>query len=488
MNFSRLLKLQQNTRNLILIIVTPIVLALLSTLIYILITPVGISRAEFCKELIEKYRITTVDSADSPRHFVDVPRNSKYFIYIETAYQKGLIKPIKKNAFYPNLVISKEDRILTEKITGRLNKISMEKLISKKYLWMTPELDKFSISDKREASPTFPVLKRVPSRSKITKPKVKLKPNANLISSIPAWFVNSNKAVITGTGDFILADSRGVGIISLKKGVNVQLAYSNGVYIAQIKDGKAYSSKKEFKLIPKGASLMEIISYNDKSYAGRVKYNVFRGNIITQYSPRSKKVWVVNELSIEDYLRGIAEASPGDNIEYLKTLTVAARSYATYYLIAGGKHKGEPFHLKNSRLGNGNDQIYAGYGFESIISNMSKAADLTKGDIVTYGGKVIWTPFSHGTNGKTKSAKDGFGRNDMPWCQSVKDPHGYISNWATLPGNHMVGLSAVGARGFIEKENRNYKWILNYYFKNIKITKPEIKKKLKVSIYGFNLQ
>lgn len=448
----------------------------------------GVSRAEFSKKIVQQYNIPLVKKSESARHFVDVPKTSDYFVYIETAFQRNLIKPLKGSNFYPNARISDKDKARAQRVASRIKATNDSKPSMKfRPQWLFAQFGKLALGSipTQSESPTVPYEPEVTASP--IKPAAK-KANAVQLTSIPAWVATAKKTSVTATGNFYLQDSSGVPVIEIAQGGTASIAYSNGVYVATVSGGKSYSSNDYFRLSPKLPAVLEVTSYLDKSYNGKVNYNRFRGDIVARYSPKSKKMWVVNELTMDDYVKGIAEASTADNnnIEYLKILVVAVRSYATHYAQLGGKHAGEPFDLKNSRRKNGNDQVYAGYTFESLIPNMATASEATAGEVMTYKGKVAKVPFSSGTDGtRTRSAKEGWGVSDMPWAAGAPDPYGYIKNWNTLEGNHRVGLSTAGARGYIAKEKRDYKWVLKHYFTGVEIGKVNAPNKVRVALHSY---
>ena len=151
---------------------------------------------------------------------------------------------------------------------------------------------------------------------------------------------------------------------------------------------------------------MNVTSYHDiPTWNPSLDDNKFRGTIEVRYSPVSDAVWVVNELPVEDYMKGIAESSSGSPTEFLKTMTVAARSYAIWHLDRNGKYGApEIFHLKNSRNGNGDDQVYKGYGLEARFPELVSAVNATSGQVVTYTGAVAMTPYFSNSDGRTRSA------------------------------------------------------------------------------------
>ena len=156
-----------------------------------------------------------------------------------------------------------------------------------------------------------------------------------------------------------------------------------------------------------------------------------------------------------------------------------------YYLEVDGKHSDELYDLLNSRQGNGNDQVYAGYSYETQVPTVAQSVSDTAGLVVTYNGATAKTPYSAGTDGRTRSAEEVWGLDDLPYCLSVEDPHGHIDDWATLPGNHMVGLSGAGARGYAA-DGKGYGYILTHYYQRTKIEKKDPTRWIRIGIYGTN--
>jgi len=154
----------------------------------------------------------------------------------------------------------------------------------------------------------------------------------------------------------------------------------------------------------------------------------------------------------------MSEASASSHPTHLRTMAIAERSYAYYHLVRGGKHPGEPFHLKNSRQGNGDDQVYAGYGFEELAPAIGQASSDTAQRVVTYGGTPVITPYSSRTDGNTRSAQEAWGWS-APWLVSVADPD--CAGMTRL--GHGVGLSAYGALKRAERGD-SYQNILSYYY------------------------
>ncbi|XOU94271.1 MAG: SpoIID/LytB domain-containing protein [Candidatus Kerfeldbacteria bacterium] len=222
-------------------------------------------------------------------------------------------------------------------------------------------------------------------------------------------------------------------------------------------------------------TILEISSYESRpTWKPELNDNTFRGVIEIRYSEATEKIWIINELPIESYLRGLAEVSNKQPNEYLKSLIISARSYALWHQVRGGKHANEYFDLNNFT-----DQVYRGYGFEQRSIDPIKAVEVTAGQIITHPEAlsslnpdcIALATYSSGTDGRTRDWTEVWSGDGFPWLISVDDPIGAISNWDTLTANHMVGMSASGARAYAIDENKTYDWILKHYYTGISIAK-----------------
>ncbi len=230
------------------------------------------------------------------------------------------------------------------------------------------------------------------------------------------------------------------------------------------------------RFVPKNSqTIMEITSYeNHPSWKSSLNDNTFRGTIEVRYSETTGEMWVINELGVESYLKGLAEVANEQPVEYLKSLIIAARSYVLWHELRGGKHPDNYFDINAVT-----DQVYRGYGFEQRSEDPLQAVTATAGQVITHPDAVSQlnpdgiaiAAYSSGTDGRTRSWNEVWAGSGFPWLVSVDDPYGKISNWNTLEGNHMVGMSAQGARGYATKENKTYDWILRHYYTGTTVEK-----------------
>ncbi|MBD3282563.1 MAG: hypothetical protein GF387_03065 [Candidatus Portnoybacteria bacterium] len=275
-----------------------------------------------------------------------------------------------------------------------------------------------------------------------------------------------------------------IGIHPLKQGEVFKITangpyeiYENDEFVGLNNNQEIYqttiSTKTKLEFIPKTENIIfEIISYTDSpSWKPSLNDNQFRGKIKVEYSNQSNKTWIVNDLKIDDYLKGIAEALDDHPIEYIKSLVTAARSYALFHVSNGGKHQNEIFHLNNTP----NDQLYKGYGFEKRAPNISKAVEETKGVVGTYNNKPIRAAYSSDSGGITKSACSLWGG---VFCTSqynylkggIRDPESTEHSNESIKASHGVGISATGARTLAE-QGKTYQEILKYYYPGIEVKK-----------------
>ncbi|HEY6118722.1 MAG TPA: SpoIID/LytB domain-containing protein [Pyrinomonadaceae bacterium] len=135
------------------------------------------------------------------------------------------------------------------------------------------------------------------------------------------------------------------------------------------------------------------VRYNDRAYRGRIEVFTNLHGTLT----------VVNELGLEDYVRGVVanELSPGGYpaLEALKAQAVAARTYA---LRNRGQFMAQGFDL----LPTTRSQVYRGLTSENSLS--SRAVDETRGMIATYNGEPINALYTSTCGGRTEDSENIF--------------------------------------------------------------------------------
>ena len=211
-------------------------------------------------------------------------------------------------------------------------------------------------------------------------------------------------------------------------------------------------------------TVFEIVSLNQRpAWNPSLNDNKYLGALEIRYSPNTSKLWVINELSLENYLKGLAETSNDSPLEYQKALVTAARTYAMYHYNRGTKHASEYYTLDATY-----DQVYKGYNSQIRLPKVSQAVEETKGQVVTYNNEVVVTPYYSHSDGRTRSYQEVWGGSFKPWLVSVSEPAGYDKT--TMYG-HGVGLSAHGALHLAVYFNYTFDQILKYYYTGIELKK-----------------
>lgn len=235
--------------------------------------------------------------------------------------------------------------------------------------------------------------------------------------------------------------------------------------------GMTRYSLKPIRIIPRTKnSPATLLDYRTTpSGSGTVVDNRFRNIIEMQYSTKTCKLWLINELPLGYYLKGLGETSNNSPVEFQKVMLSAARTYAMYHFNRGidfkikdgsTKHADEHFHVDATY-----DQVYRGYTSELRIPTLVQAENETRGLVITYQGKVVVTPYFSRSDGRTRSWTEVWGGAGMPWLQSVAVSQ---DSGQTLWG-HGVGMSARGALLMVVNEKKSWDTVIKYFYQGVEI-------------------
>ncbi len=217
------------------------------------------------------------------------------------------------------------------------------------------------------------------------------------------------------------------------------------------------------RVVAKNGGILEIVNLENRpAWNNSLNDNKYRG--VLEFSNENGKLIVINELALEDYIKGLGEVSNGEHEEKIKTIIIAARTYALYYMKLDQKFPGKNYHLDDDPNAS---QRYLGYNFEQRAGKVVKAVEDTKGQVITYQGKLIKTPYFSSTDGiRTLSAEEKWGWKDTPYLLSVSDAHCTSTSF----NGHGVGISGCGASVLAER-GYDYLSIIKYYYSGVEITK-----------------
>ena len=146
--------------------------------------------------------------------------------------------------------------------------------------------------------------------------------------------------------------------------------------------------------------LAGVLTADGAAYRGRFELRVEGGSIR-----------LVNEVPVEDYVRGIREMPPSWPIEAQRAQAIAARSYALHQAAVARK-EGRPADLCATAA----CQVYAGVSAELRGgAAWSRAVASTSSQVVAYKGTPILAMYSSSNGGHTLAAS-------KPYLRSVPDP------------------------------------------------------------------
>jgi hypothetical protein len=276
-----------------------------------------------------------------------------------------------------------------------------------------------------------------------------------------AWFPH----VITSAGAYRVEKKSGEAVLSVPAGEKVAVDYTPSTGIYHLKHGSDwYKFDEPLRFLPEvDGQLMQLPAYTKKLvWEGNTADNIFRGILEVRFVPETDRLWAINELGIEDYLRGIVETSDGAHPEFHKAQIIAARTFALYHYERGGKYPKGEFILRNDAR----DQVYRGENAAARRPRLVQAAESTRGIVATYDNDVVVTPYFAQSDGQTKSWTQAWGGIERAWLTGVADP---VCDGRTQLG-HGVGLAQRCAMTLANNGWR-YESILYHYYPGIQLKK-----------------
>lgn len=210
-----------------------------------------------------------------------------------------------------------------------------------------------------------------------------------------------------------------VGILLNVAQVNIA---SDKKYTIKVNDKKLYLSAGKINIRMHDKNIV----INDKYYSLpiiiesssfiAVNKTFYRGNIIINLSSNNN-LNVINEITVEDYLKGILakEASSSWNIEVLKVQAIISRSYVLKNL---SRHSKDGFDVCSTV----HCQVYGGASAENKKCN--EAVVQTDSEVVVYDNEIAQTVFHDSCGGWTEDPKYVWQWNKTPaYLKGRKDKY-----------------------------------------------------------------
>ena len=264
-----------------------------------------------------------------------------------------------------------------------------------------------------------------------------------------------NEVHLAAIDDDYLVYDKDVLVGEIKKRVSTVIRYIDGVY--QIRSKKLNKKAEHyFRLVPKNNphakfSINRGLKDRRMAWVGPSKFQTYHGVMEYRLGKIDKKLYVVNDVLLEDYTAGIAENGRYTAYEAVKANIVAARTYA---YLSKGKY---PFF---DVVGSTYDQLYLGADVAKHLPNSKKAATDTRGYMVTYNDEIVITPYFGNSSGHTRSWVSAWGGKHKPWLVPVKAKY----DAGRRRFGHGVGMSQRDAALRAKKDNWDWKQLLGHYY------------------------
>lgn len=194
--------------------------------------------------------------------------------------------------------------------------------------------------------------------------------------------------------------------------------------------------------------------------------NKFRWDLILTI--KDSKLLVVNNLYLSDYLKWLWEVSNTDDTEKIKTIVIAARTYARWYMTKANKFPWESYQGSDNP---DEFQRYLWYWLEQRSPKINKIVDETQNQIITYNNDIIKPWYFSQSSWKTLSYKD-YCKQKNADCKNVN--YSYLTSvfdpgsvWKTRAW-HWVGISWAWAT-FLASKWWTEDMIIKYFLKWVKV-------------------
>lgn len=197
----------------------------------------------------------------------------------------------------------------------------------------------------------------------------------------------------------------------------LELADAQGQSLSRVGDDISISAAPQDGFVVAGTVIPGVaLIVRPQNASGAVALNghAYRGQMVVLRS-RHGRLNVVNYVGIEAYVVGVlaGEVPSTWPEESLKAQAVAARSYVLYQVEHHGGHDWDVYATDK-------DQVYDGTAGE--VASILRAVHATRGEVLTYEGKIIKAYFHSTCGGHTEDAANVFGE-PAPYLVGVADPY-----------------------------------------------------------------
>ncbi len=273
----------------------------------------------------------------------------------------------------------------------------------------------------------------------------------------------NNEVTISCASDWKLVGGDGSLLAEMAAGTHLTALYKTSRYWFDRGNGME-KTNNFLRFVPNEPNAICTVENWDRRNRGSDRpYNRYHNILELRHNDKKERTWLINELPMELYLKGLGETSNISHMEYQKALITAARTYATYHFERGTKRAAEFFHI----TGYADDQVYRGYDQEAQSPRIVQSVNETRGVTVTIEGRTAITPYFSRSDGRTRDWSEVWG-GTVSWLVGKPAPCDKEKGFKLW--GHGVGMSAMEA---LCMANRGQGWeqILNYFYTGIQLTR-----------------
>jgi len=252
---------------------------------------------------------------------------------------------------------------------------------------------------------------------------------------------NQNSLSISGNGAFDLVDHTGARRATAASGQTWTIKPITGT-----NQLAAYDPTGKISFTSPVPITVYYESHSTLLKVAQTGYQYKHGRIDLDIDGTTGKERAILIVNFEQYLYGLGEMPASWPAAALQTQAIAGRTYAAEKISRLGQNRpGCNCGMYASTL----DQAYVGAAQE--VTNWVNAVNSTKGQALTYGGKLIQAYYSASDGGYTENNENVWGGSAVPYLRGVCDPGDYDNgadphaNWTVqIDGNQMGSDLASG--------------------------------------------
>ena len=269
---------------------------------------------------------------------------------------------------------------------------------------------------------------------------------------------DTTRALIRGKGGTLRVDIDGVEKLVAPAGQQFELGVSSDGKVSVTSGTTLIGTGDVAVFVPE--FIVEVVGpsegYNFDAAGHEYRYGAVDARIA------DGDLEVVNQLRVDEYMRGLAEVPSSWPAAVLEAQAIAGRTYA-HRALGGQQWDFKPCrcHLYDTVQ----SQVFAGYVKETSAggANWVAATEATLGKVVHYNGSLATTLYSSSTGGRTQNTWDRFGgaEGSYPYLSSVDDrwslaPYNPRSSWeARVTQSQMAGLFGLPDVNSVDLSDRN---------------------------------